>query len=203
MVPTAVLRAKIASLGCTKTFPATPRALNAQVDLATQPNVRQHAMPCLLVPTVGITHFNHVTRVIFAKVKPPIKPLAHLEPTPPTPVPSSVFPVHQVRLLHQHKPLNAQTAPKGGFKKKKARTNAIHRNVAASRRVVRHRWSYRKVGTVQIAARTVSSAKNQNHVRKAQRAARIERAAFLVRLVKLVLRGPCRAFHAPRENLLH
>ena len=198
----ATQHAKIVALDGFKIYLAILRAANVPVDLATKPKVPRHAMPCLLVPTVGITHFNHVTRVIFAKVKPPIKPLAHLEPTPPTPVPSSVFPVHQVRLLQQHKPLNAQTAPKGGFKKKKARTNAIHRNVAASRRVVRHRWSYRKVGTVQIAART-ASVKNQNHVLKAQRAATIERVAILVRLVKLVLRGPCRAFHAPRENLLH
>ena len=197
----ATQHAKIVALDGFKIYQAILRVANVPVDLATKPKVPRHAMRCLLVRTLGMAHFEPVTRVIFAKVKPPIKPLAHLEPTPPTPVPSSVFPVHQVRLLHQHKPLNAQTAPKGGFKKKKARTNAIHRNVAASRRVVRHRWSYRKDGTVPIAART-TSAKNQNLARKARKAAKIERVAFLVRRAPPVLRGPRRAFHARRANLL-
>jgi hypothetical protein len=45
-------RVKIVTLGYTKTCPATPRALNAQLALATKPNVRQHAMRCHPVPTV-------------------------------------------------------------------------------------------------------------------------------------------------------
>ena len=43
---------KIVTLGYTKTCPATPRALNAQLALATKPNVRQHAMQSLLGHTI-------------------------------------------------------------------------------------------------------------------------------------------------------
>jgi hypothetical protein len=45
-------RVKIVTLGYTKTCPATPRALNAQLALATKPNARQRAMRCHLVRTV-------------------------------------------------------------------------------------------------------------------------------------------------------
>ena len=48
----ATKRVKIVTLGCTKTCPATPRALNAPVDLATKPKAPRHAMRCLLVRTV-------------------------------------------------------------------------------------------------------------------------------------------------------
>ena len=46
-------------------------------------NVRQHVMRYLQVRTVGTVHFENVFPVISAKVKPPIKPLAHLDSTPP------------------------------------------------------------------------------------------------------------------------
>ncbi len=63
---------------------ATPRAVNAQSVLVTKPKVPRHAMRCLLVRTIGTVHFENVIPVIFAKAKPPIKPLAHPDPTPPT-----------------------------------------------------------------------------------------------------------------------
>ena len=79
----AMLRVTIVKLGCINIFPVTPRALNAPVDLATMRNVRQHAMRYLQVRTVGTVHFEDVFPVISAKVKPPIKPLAHPDSTPP------------------------------------------------------------------------------------------------------------------------
>ena len=123
---------------------------------------------------------------------------------PPALVPSNVSNVLQVHSLHQKKQLIVNRARKDGFKQKKAKTHAMHRRVAPSRRVARHRWTSRKVGTVQIAASTVRalSVKNQNHAPKAQRAATIERAAFPVRRAPPVLKDPCRAFHAPKANLL-
>jgi len=82
LVPTAVLRAKIASLGCTKTCPATPRAWNVLVDLATMLNVRQHAMQSLLDHTVGTVKYVNVTPVIIALEKPQTKQLVILVHTP-------------------------------------------------------------------------------------------------------------------------
>ena len=131
----ATQRVKIVQLDRTKTYPATPRALNAPVDLATKPKVPQHAMPCLLVPTVGITHFNHVTRVIFAKVKPPIKPLARPDPTPPTKDPLHALNAHQERmptLLVPHLakvvtviPINPNPMQRNAFECKKVSTNPV------------------------------------------------------------------------------
>ena len=48
-----------------------------------------------------MAHYDHVTRVIFAKVKPPIKPLAYLGLTPPKQDPLPVLNVRPegMRLL--------------------------------------------------------------------------------------------------------
>ena len=79
----ATLLVTIVTLGRINIFPATPRALNAPVGLATKPKVPRHAMVFLLVRTVGMAHFRNVTKGTFVKVKPPIKPLANPDPTPP------------------------------------------------------------------------------------------------------------------------
>ena len=57
------------------------------------------------------------------------------EHTPPTSVPSNVSPVLLVRLPPPRKPLNAKSVQRDGFRKKKAKTNAIHRTMAPFRRV--------------------------------------------------------------------
>ena len=62
------------------------------------------------------------------------------ESTPPTPGRSNVFPVRLVHLLHPSKPLNVKSAPRAGFKKTRAKTNAINRKMAPFRRVVLLRW---------------------------------------------------------------
>ena len=62
----AMLRVTIVKLGRINIFPATPRALNAPVDLATKPKVPRHAMRCLLDPTVGTVKYVTVKQVIIA-----------------------------------------------------------------------------------------------------------------------------------------
>ena len=67
-------------------------------------------MPCLLVFTLWAVVSKYVIRVIFVKVKPPIKPLARLGPTPPVQDPlfaSNVHPEHMPILLV---PTNAMAA---------------------------------------------------------------------------------------------
>ena len=76
----------------------TPRAANAQLDLVTTPKVQQRAMRCHLVPTVGMAHFEHVKKDIFVKVKPPMKPLAHPDSTPPTMDPLLALNAHLARM---------------------------------------------------------------------------------------------------------
>ena len=78
-----MVRVTIVKLGRINNFPATPRALNAPVDLLTKPKVPRHATQCLPVSTVGMALYDHVIRVIFAKVEPPIKPLVYPGLTPP------------------------------------------------------------------------------------------------------------------------
>ena len=72
--------------------------MTAQLVLVTKPKVPRHAMRCLLVRTVGTVHFEHVIQVIFAKAKPPIKPLVHPDPTPPTKDPLPALNAHPARL---------------------------------------------------------------------------------------------------------
>jgi len=45
-----------------------------------------------------MAHFEHVLRVIFAKGKPPIKPLARPDPTPPKQDPLPALNVHRERM---------------------------------------------------------------------------------------------------------
>ena len=73
--------------------------MNAPLDLATQPKVLQHAMPSLLDRTVGMAQFKHVIKVIFVKVKPPIKPLVLPDRTPPT-----KDPLHALNAHLEHMP---------------------------------------------------------------------------------------------------
>ena len=65
-------------LGHINIFPATPRVLNAPVDLPTLPKDPQHAMRCLLDRTVGMVKYVTVKQVIIAPVNPPTKPLVIL-----------------------------------------------------------------------------------------------------------------------------
>ena len=90
----AMIRVTIVKLGRINIFPATPRALNAPVDLPTKPKVPRHAMRCLLDPTGGTVHFEHVNPVISVKVKPQIKQLARPDPTPPTKEPLHALNAH-------------------------------------------------------------------------------------------------------------
>ena len=69
----ATQRVKIVQLDRTKTYPATPRAVTAPVDLATKPQVPRHAMLSLLDPTVGTVKCVNVKQVTFALAKPQIK----------------------------------------------------------------------------------------------------------------------------------
>ena len=140
--------------------------------------------PKVSIAKVGRLDENHVKR----------------ESTHPTLVPSNVSPVHPVHLPHPTKPLNAKSARKGGFKKKKAKTTAVNRTMAPFPRVVLLRWKFRKVGTVPIAA--TASAKNQNRARKAPRAAMIANVAFLAKRAKQVSKDPRHAFPVPKESLL-
>ena len=68
------------------------------MDLATKPKVPRRAMVFLLVPTVGMVHLKHATPVIFVKVKPPMKPLAHPDSTPPTQGPLPALNAHLERM---------------------------------------------------------------------------------------------------------
>jgi len=102
--------AKIVSLDGFKNYPATQRAVNAQLALATKPKVLRHAMVFLLVRTVGMAHFVRVIQVIFAKVRPPIKPRANPDPTPPTKDPLHALNAHPERMPARLAPLIVKTA---------------------------------------------------------------------------------------------
>jgi DNA-binding helix-hairpin-helix protein with protein kinase domain len=56
------------------------------------------AMQCLRVLTISMVLQKNVIQVIFAKVKPPIKPLAHPDSTPPTKDPLPAMNAHLERM---------------------------------------------------------------------------------------------------------
>ena len=93
-----MLRVTIVKLGRINIFPATPRALNAPVDLATKPKVPRHAMVFLLDPTVGTVKCVNVKQVIIAPVKPPTKPLVILGRMQPVQNQFRVLNVHPGRM---------------------------------------------------------------------------------------------------------
>ena len=92
-------RVTIVKLGRINIFPATPRALNAPVDLVTKPKVPRHAMVFLLDPTVGTVKYVNVKQVIIAPVKPPTKRLVILGRMQPVPNQFRVLNAHLVRML--------------------------------------------------------------------------------------------------------
>ena len=55
-------------------------------------------MQCLRVLTISMVLLKNVIQVIFVKVKPPIKPLADPEPTPPTKDPLPALNAHPERM---------------------------------------------------------------------------------------------------------
>ena len=89
-----MLRVTVVKLGRINIFPATPRVLNAPVDLSTKPKVPRHATQCLPVPTVGMALYDHVKQVTIVKVEPPIKPLVYPGLTPPKQDPLPVLNAH-------------------------------------------------------------------------------------------------------------
>ena len=93
-----MLRVTIVKLGRINIFPATPRALNAPVDLATKPKVPRHAMVFLLDPTVGTVKYVTVKQVIIAPVNPPTKPLVILGRMQPVQNQFHVLNVHPGRM---------------------------------------------------------------------------------------------------------
>ena len=96
----ATLRVTIVILGRINIFPATPRALNVPVDLATKPKVPRHAMLSLLDRTVGTVKYVNVKQVIIAPVKPPTKPLVTLGRMQPVQNQYRVLNVHRALLQH-------------------------------------------------------------------------------------------------------
>ena len=96
-----MLRVTIVKLGRIKIFPATPRALNAPLGLATRPKVPRHAMVFLLDPTVGTVKYVNVKQVIIAPVKPPTKQVVALDHMQPKKDPLHALNAHpeNMRLL--------------------------------------------------------------------------------------------------------
>ena len=106
----ATQRAKIAWKEDFKTMRERQLVLNAPLVLATQLKVPRHAMLSLLDLTVGTVKCVNVKRDITAPVKPPIKPLAHPDPTPPTKDPLHALNVHLERMPTCLAPLIVKTA---------------------------------------------------------------------------------------------
>ena len=131
----AMLRVTIVKSGRINIFPATPRALNAPVDLPTKPKVPRHAMRCLLDRTVGTVKYVNVKRVITAPAKPQTKPLARPDPTPPTKDPLHALNAHPERMptllvLYLAKivnviPTNPNPMLRNAFQCKKGSTNRV------------------------------------------------------------------------------
>ena len=77
----------------------------------------------------------HVIPVIIALVKPPIKPLAHLDPTPPIQDPLHALNVHPDRMptllapyfakIVTTMPTNPNPMPRNAFQSKKGSTNQV------------------------------------------------------------------------------
>ena len=80
----ATQRVKIVILDGFKNYQATLRAVNAQLVLITKLKVLRRAMLSLLDRIVGTVKCVNAKQVIIALVKPQTKPLANLDPTPPT-----------------------------------------------------------------------------------------------------------------------
>ena len=93
-----MLRVTVVKLGRINIFPATPRVLNAPVDLATKPKVPRHAMVFLLDPTVGTVKYVNVKQVIIAPVKLPTKRLVILGRMQPVQNQFRVLNVHPERM---------------------------------------------------------------------------------------------------------
>ena len=93
----AMRRVTIVKLGRINIFPATPRALNAPVDLAIKPKVPRHAMVFLLDPTVGTEKYVNVKQAIIAPVKPQTKRLVVLGRMQPVQNQFRVLNVHPAR----------------------------------------------------------------------------------------------------------
>ena len=93
-----MVRVTIVKSGRINIFPATPRVLNAPVDLPTLPKDPQHAMRCLLDRTVGTVKCVSVKQVIIARVKPPTKPLVILGRMQPVQNQFRVLNVHPERM---------------------------------------------------------------------------------------------------------
>jgi hypothetical protein len=137
---------------------ATPRAVNAQLALATRPKVPRHAMVFLLVRTVGMVHFEHAKRVIFAKVKPPIKPLAYPDPTPPKQDPLHALNAHlecMPTLLVPYLvkivtliPINRNPMLRNVYKCKKGTTNPVQQPKSNAQRVKQEVEAMQRVVTV-------------------------------------------------------
>jgi hypothetical protein len=118
-----------------KNYQGTPRVVNAPLDLATKLKVLRRAMLCLLVLTVKMAHSNNVIEVIFAKEKPPIKPLANPDPTLPKQARFHVLNVHRAHLqLHMELLLaqivvtihtNLNPMRRNAFRSKKGTTNQV------------------------------------------------------------------------------
>ena len=91
-------RVKIVVLDGFKNYPATPRAVNAQLALATRPKVPRHATLSRLVRTVGTVKYVNVKRGITAPVKPQTKLLVILGRTQPDQNQSHVLNAHPARM---------------------------------------------------------------------------------------------------------
>jgi hypothetical protein len=128
-------RVTIVKLGRINIFPATPRALNAPVDLATQLKVPRHAMLSLLDRTVGTVKYVNVKQAIIAPVKPPTKRLVILDRMQPVQNQYRVLNVHRALLQHclvpqlakivTMVPTNPNPMLRNAFQCKKGSTNRV------------------------------------------------------------------------------
>ena len=72
--------------------------MTAQRGFSTKRRNQRLAMQCVQVLTISMVLLKNVIQVIFVKVKPPIKPLADPEPTPPTKDPLLALNAHLERM---------------------------------------------------------------------------------------------------------
>ena len=116
---------------------AIQRAVTAQSDISIKQRNRRVVMPFLLDFTILMVLQKNVIQDILAEAEPPIKPLAHLDSTPPKKGPLHASNAHLERMPTRLVPLivknvipmhtNRNPMLRNAFQSKKASTNPVQR----------------------------------------------------------------------------
>ena len=143
----------------TKIYPVILNVVNVPLVMVMLQMVPLHAIVSLPAPTVGTVEYKNVIQVIIVKVKPPIKPLAHQDHTPPELDPLHALNAHPERMpphlvpylvkIVTPIPTNLTPTLQNAFQCKKGTTN----------RVPQHKWFVQPVKQAVVVVQHVNNAR--------------------------------------------